>query len=247
MIEPPETGQSRIDPPRPGETAATIVADDPQTADLLRRHNAGEKLSASEYGKIGAFASKEKRRWYQFLSPGKNQPGPGSPGTVTEPGQSPSMASLAPYQTPGDGLAVPEIDPGLCRRTASALLERGDAFSIAWIEREAQAAGAHGPILDRFRDAAALAPSDKKLLVEISPDVCRELGIDPRQFAVYTAVGVLGLHAVNLWQCVGELREMRRQRIADEKIRDKLMEKGDEKPKDETLLPRVDGDKRKRA
>ncbi len=54
--------------------------------------------------------------------------------------------------------------------------------------------------------------ADKKLLVEISPDVFQELGIDPRRCAIYTAIGVLGFHSWNLYGCVRELREMQKER-----------------------------------
>jgi hypothetical protein len=108
-----------------------------------------------------------------------------------------------------------EIDDGLCKRTTAAVIGRADAWAVTWIEREAKAAGATGDTLDRFRRAAGLPVADQKLLVEISPDVFRELGMDPRQFAVWTALGVLGFHGFNLYQCVSELREMRKDKPAE--------------------------------
>lgn len=37
--------------------------------------------------------------------------------------------------------------------------------------------------------------------------------MDPRQFAVWTALGVIGFHGFNLYQCVSDLREMRKQQV----------------------------------
>lgn len=234
---------SRDSGPTPAEAAARAVTDDPVTAELLKRHAAKEKLTPSEYGKIGAFA---KAKQFIFGKPGA--PG-GSSQPGASPGNAPPVASLEQTQTPGAGLAPVEIDAGLCQRTVAAILNRTDAFAVQWIEREARAA-AKGidpvkadPLIDRFRSAAALPVADKKLLIEISPDVFQELGWDPRKFALWTAVGVLGLHTVNLWQTVQELRDMKTRDVIDVKsevVKPPASTSGPARPAETAPKPAVD-------
>jgi hypothetical protein len=125
---------------------------------------------------------------------------------------------LSPDKTSAASLAPVAVDDILAERTAGALLRRGDAFTVNYIEREARATADavklsdadRDKILNRFRSSAGLSVDDKKLLIDLSPDVCRELGIDLRKFALWTALGVIGLHGLNIWQCVQELKDMRR-------------------------------------
>ncbi len=191
--------------------AATAITPDPATAALLEKHAAwksgtGERPTPQELGKLGSFA-----KWLRNPL-GKNgvPPGPAQPGQPIR--NAAAMGATTTAQTPGGGLAPIEVDPGLAQRTTAAVLNRADAFAVSYIEREAIAAGATGETLDRFRSAAGLSVADKKLLVEISPDVFQELGIDPRRCAIYTAIGVLGFHSWNLYGCVRELREMQKER-----------------------------------
>lgn len=189
--------------PNPDEIRAAkagAVADNPGTADLLERHSRGERLTPREYGLLSAFSRKVGGLFRRDRADA--EPAPAGNGGQT-------VGVLAPAQAPDGGLAAPEIDDLLCKRTATAILERADAFTVATVERHARDAGAVGETVDRFRRAASLGSNDKKLIVELSPDVCRELGIDPRQFAVWTVVGVLGLHGLNIWQCVQELKGMK--------------------------------------
>lgn len=193
----------------PGAAAAAALTTDPETQSLLQRHAAKEKLTAQEYGKIGAFA---KAKQFIFGNP-RPGAGPAQPGST--PGNPAGVGTSAPAQTPGDGLAPVAIDSGLAQRTTAAILNRADAFAVGYIERELQATAAVAPIpqdiADRLRNAAGLPVADKKLLVEISPDVFQELGIDPRRCALFTAGGVLLFHGWNLYQAIQELREHRRE------------------------------------
>src|SRR6478735_4074576 len=103
----PNSGQS-------GAAAAAVVSPDPQTRELLLRKAAGEKLSAGEYGKLGAFA-----RWLKkpFGAGGDApKPAPASPG-----GPAP-LASGATNETPGGGVAPVEVDPDIARGITSAIL-----------------------------------------------------------------------------------------------------------------------------
>jgi hypothetical protein len=205
-IAPGTTGTDR---PDPRTAAASAVSPDAVTAKLLERHEAGDKLNPQEYGKIGAFAAK-RNKLFSWLNPAKERGVTGSPQPGASPGNPTGLAPVAPGQASADSLAPVEIDDDLARRTFQALLEHGDEFFVRFIEREARAAGATGETLNRFRSSAALSSNDKKLLISLAPDICRDLGINPRRLALYTAIGVLGLHSVNLWQCTQELRELRK-------------------------------------
>jgi hypothetical protein len=193
--------------PTPAQAAASAVTDDPQTAELLARHANKEKLTPAEYGKLGG--------WKRWLGLSKVSPDAKPAGAGSQSGNPAALAAMAPGEAPADSLEPVEIDDGLCKRTTAAVLGRADAWAVGWIEREAKAAGAEGNTLDNFRRAAGLPVADQKLLVEISPDVFRELGMNPRQFAVWTALGVIGFHGFNLYQCVSDLREMRKNKPAD--------------------------------
>ena len=194
--------------PGPGAAAAAAVAPDAITAEILRKHAANEPLTPQESGKLGWWKKQLNR-----ITGGPAEPA----GAAPPPGKPAGMAPVAPGEAPADSLAPVLFERALCERTASALLSRADAFTVQWIEREAKSAAAgldpadRDKIVNRFRTAAALPAPDKKLLIEISPEVFQELGWDPKKFALYTAIGVLGLHTVNIWQAVGELREMRRE------------------------------------
>jgi hypothetical protein len=187
--------------------AAASVAPDPQTAELLAKHSAGEKLTPQQYGKVGAFAAQLKR-----LNPfGKvgAAGGPVQPGAA--PGNPAAVAAIPPGQTSPDGLELVPVDASIARRTASAIINRIDPLCVNWLTREAKAAGATDKTLDRFRTAAGFSVDDKKLLTDLAPDICSELGINPRKFALWTALGVVGMHGVNLWLCVDELRTIRKE------------------------------------
>jgi hypothetical protein len=118
------------------------------------------------------------------------------------------MASPTAFEATIDRLDPVPVDSGVCRRVTAALLARGDAAFVNYIERHAVRAGATGANLDRFRNSAKLAPDDKAVIVDLSPDVFAELGIDPRKSPLFSVGAILGLHALNLWQCVDELKEL---------------------------------------
>jgi hypothetical protein len=200
--------------PAPGPSAASAVAPDPKTAELLEKRAAGHKLTPGEYGTLGAFA-----RWLKN-GLGKGGAAAQPAGTASPAGKSPAVAAVAPGQAPADSLEPVEIDDGLCQRTAAALLTRADTAIVGKVDREARATcdalklidAEREKILTRFRRSSGLSAGDQRLIVDLSPDVCRELGIDPRQFALWTVGGVLGLHAWNIWQAIDELKELRRER-----------------------------------
>jgi len=175
------------------EAAASAITGDPITADLLARHSAGEKLSQSGYGKIGAMAAKAKR----LFTPSKPK------------ALDPVAAAVAPNEASPGGVVSLPCDPGLSKRFTATVLRRCDAVTVRWIESEARLSGATGPTFDRFSSAAALPPDDQKMIVELSPDIFAELGIDVAKFPILAASAVLGLHVTNVWLAVDELRKMR--------------------------------------
>lgn len=192
----------------PRAAAAAAVAPDALTASLLEKHSAGEKLSPAEYGKLGAWKARLKAVF-------GGKPGNGSQPAPARPGEPARLGPLAAGEAPGDGLAPVPVDPGLVQRTCAAVLGRADAFTTRWVETEARRAGAEGAALDRFRRAASLPVADRQLIVDLSPDIAAELGLDPRQAPLWIAGAVLTAHGANLWLAVSELRELQAARQAE--------------------------------
>lgn len=195
----PDSGEVRA-------AAAAAVAPDPVTADLLAKHSAGVKLTQPEYGKIGAFASKLKT-WFgparTDRAPGGSlQPGP-------SPGNAAAVASLAKTEATDGGLAAEPIDAGLVQRTTNSVLNRFEAIARRVIGNAARDAGATGETLARFDRAASLPKDDRALMVELSPDVCAAMGVNPRNFPTAIFFGTLGLWTTDLWLAVQDLKAMK--------------------------------------
>jgi hypothetical protein len=192
------------------EAAASAVAADPETASLLAKRSSGEKLTQSEYGKLGAFAARIKNL---FASKAVGNPGPSQPSLAI--GEPAGLDTLAPAQTPGGGLAPVEFDSGIVKRTTAALLNRCEAIGCRVITNAAREAGAADNLVARFDSKARLSKDDRELMVELSPDVARELGIDMRQCASVVFFGTLGLYVTDLWLLVNELKKMKEQKPAE--------------------------------
>jgi hypothetical protein len=185
--------------------SASPLSPDPVTADLLAKHSAGEKLTASEYGKLGAFKARLGRLFG------------GSPGTAAKPAAGPTrnallVAPVAAVETPGDGLGPVAPDPRLVQRTTAALLKSADSIARRYVAREARKAGADDKTMARFDSAAALPPATQELMVETSPDVLAALGMDPSNYPLTVFCGALGLWGANLWLCVDELKKLQEER-----------------------------------
>lgn len=54
-------------------------------------------------------------------------------------------------------------------------------------------------------------------MVELSPDVAKELGIDMHKCASVVFVGTFGLYLTDLWLIVNELKKMKEQKPAEPK------------------------------
>ena len=185
--------------------ATSPLTPDPVTADLLAKHSAGEKLTQSEYGKLGAFKSRLGRLFG------------GTPGAAAKPPAKPAgnalgLDPLASAETSGDGLGAVAPDPRLVQRTTAALLKSPDNIARRYVARHARRAGADDKTLARFDSAAALPPATQELMVETSPDVLAALGMDPSNYPLTVFCGALGLWGTNIWLCVDELKKMQEER-----------------------------------
>jgi hypothetical protein len=189
------------------EAAAGAVSPDPETARLLAAHSSGEKLTPSQYGKIGAFASRIKNL---FAAKTGGSPGQAQPSAPF--GQPAPLGSVAPGEAPGGGLAPVEVDSGIVKRTTAALLNRCEAIGCRVITNAARDAGAADNLVARFDAKARLQKDDKELMIELSPDVARELGIDMHKCASVVFAGTLGLYITDLWLLVNELKKMKAQK-----------------------------------
>jgi hypothetical protein len=197
--------------PDPGAVraaAAGAVAPDAITAELLAKHSAGQRLTQSGYGKVGAWKAKLNK----FFGNGGAAPGPAQPGAAV--GNAAAMAPVASGQAPAGGLAPVEIDPGFASRTTHALLRRTDAIAGRLLGNAARKAGADDGRVARFERAAAMHPDDKALLADLSPDVLRSLGYDPRHYPLTVAASIMGLYATDLWLLVLELKALQQKPLA---------------------------------
>lgn len=179
------------------QAAATAVSPDPLTASLLAKHSAGERLTPSEYGKLGAFASRVKS-----IFTGKS----GTPA----PGAASAVGAAVPAETQANGFADPPPDADLVKRTTGAVLHSANGIAQRFIAREARKAGADDKTTNRFISAASLPAPTQELLIDTSPDLLATLGVNPRHYPLVVAVGALGLWGTNIWLCVDELRSMRK-------------------------------------
>ena len=187
--------------------AASAVAPDPITAELLAKHAAGEKLTSQGYGKLGAWAAKAKTV-FRGKAPA---PGAGSGSAQPPPGNGKpaSLAPLAPGQAPADGLPAVPPDPRVVQRTTESIIKAVDGIARRKVVNEARKAGADDRTANRFDSAAGVPVAARDMMVETSPDVAAALGIDPKSYPIATFLGGLGLWATNLWLCLDELRAMR--------------------------------------
>jgi hypothetical protein len=187
--------------------AATAVTPDQLTADLLRRHAANEKLTPSEFGKLGAFSKKVKS-----IFAGKAERGAQS--REAGPGQPAAVGTVAPGQASGDGLAAVPPDPRLVQDATALLLGEANKAVERFISSEARKAGADDKSHNRIVAAASLPPPAKSLMIETSPQVAALLGLRPEHFPLGVFFGALSLWGTNLTLTVMELRQMRKKEKA---------------------------------
>ena len=66
-----------------------------------------------------------------------------------------------------------------------------------------------GNELADFTSKAGFANDDTQLIGDLAPDICAELGVDPRKSPLLVAGAILTAHTASLVMAVMELREMR--------------------------------------
>lgn len=202
-----EATESNFDGVR--DATAAAVAPDPVTADLLAKHNAGEKLTPQEYGKISWVGRK-----FPWLAE-KFGVKTGPPKPAAPAGDAAPVAARPEVEASPGGLAPVPIDSGFVERTTTAILNRTDKIAVRVVGNYARRAAA--PITDetkrhamvaRFERAAALSGDDKELLAELTPACAQAMGVDLRQYPLAVAASVLGLYVTDLTLLVLELRDL---------------------------------------
>lgn len=181
------------------EAAVAVLSDQhPEAAAIYQKQSRGEKLSQREWGIVG---------WLRKKFAGKAD----APGKSAEAGNgdAPAVAPVAPAQAAPESLPDAPADPGIVRRTTGAVisrLESRDKRKVQVLCDSARAAGLDAKVLARIERSAALPTDDKGLLLELSPDVFRELGIDPRKYATVVFFGVFALWRLDMMEAIEELR-----------------------------------------
>ena len=181
--------------------AAAAVCSDPAIAELLRRKSAGEKLTASEHGRIGNW--KQRARLAALSGPAPLPPGPGRSESAPAPS---AVPGLAPVADPAALLSPGDAD--LVRGTVAAVLGKLNAIGQRHLLAAAKAAGADAETLRRFSTAEVVGEDDRKVLSETAPLVAAGAGMDPRKIPVYAFLGTLASCGVNFYQAIAELKEL---------------------------------------
>lgn len=183
--------------PSPEAAAAAAVTPDAVTAEILRKHTGGEKLTPREGGILGAF-----RRKLKAATGGPANPFGAAPSPAASPVAVPAAASA-------DSLPPVPVDSSLARRTAGSILRRCDAATVRYLEGQARAAQLGAEKVADVAGKARLPMDDQALICDLAPDICAELGIDPRKSPLLVAGAVLTAHVFTLGMLVMELRELR--------------------------------------
>lgn len=187
--------------------AAAAVCADPAIAELLRRKAAGEKLTASEHGRIGNW---KQRQRLNTLTGGMPLAAPAAaPVAPAAPGAPVGLAPVADAAAP-----LSDRDAALVRGTVAAVLAKLNAVGQRHLLAAAKAAGADAATLDRFSRAEVVGDEDRKVLSETAPLVAEGAGLDPRKVPVYAFFGTLTACGLNFYQAIAELKELQAQKPA---------------------------------
>jgi len=205
-----EPQQSQPDNSELRAAAAAAVAPDSETAKLLAKKAAGEKLTPAEHGKIGAF-----QKWLNKVRGRSDSPGqPANAAPV--PGNPAAVASLPPGQVSADGLPVVAPNAGFVQRTTGVLVTKLNTVAKRKIKRTAEEAGYDPQAVARLTNSVGFAPDDKELLMELSPDVATAMGIDPKHYPVAVFATIVGCGFTDFWLALDELRRDRDKRRKEE-------------------------------
>lgn len=178
------------------KAAGSACAPDPVTAEILRKHAAGEKLSASERGKLGAYRAK--------ISTKPNGRPPKAP-VANVDAQTAGQGS-----PPANGPGAPCVDPDLIRRTTQAILQTCDQIAQRYVSGEAGKAGADKAMQAEFARAAALPDGPRELMVQTSPEVCASVGLDSGNYPVAAFLTGLSIWSANLFLVVNRLEKLQK-------------------------------------
>jgi hypothetical protein len=195
--------------PSPQTKAIAPPVADPITAELLRRHSAGDKLTPQEFGKIGAFRSKQRQAGVDLPT--------AKPSAAALPAGGSALAPAPSSPIGSDRLPDPRVAPELVRKTTGAILNRVENISKRFIASEARKAGADQNLAQKFVDAGSLDADSRGLIVDTSPEVFASLGINPESYPLTVFFGALSAWGANLAMCVMELKEIQSERIALER------------------------------
>ncbi len=201
--------------PSPQATAAATVTPDPVTAEILRKHTAGEKLTAREGGLLGVWKRKLKGA-VGMGTPERPRENPFAPTAVPI-----RVGTIPPSETPDLGLNPVDVDAGFARRTAIVGLNKCDTVTKAWLTRKARAAGAEGNELSDLVAAGGFSGDDKQLLGDLAPDICAELGINPRKSPLIVAGAIVAAHATSIALAVMRLNELTEKKVVADKKRER--------------------------
>lgn len=206
METPQSTGESRA-PDRSGVASAPTgaITPDPVTAEIIRKHTAGQKLTPSEGGKLGAF----RRKLKSVVGLGAAESAGQNPFAATAGGA--SLGGVAAVEATAGGLPAVPVDDGIARRAVVATLTKISIVEKRWLTREARAVGLGGNALADLVGAAGFTADDTQLIGDLAPDICAELGLDPRQSPLLVAGAILAAHGCSLLMAVTQLRELKEQ------------------------------------
>jgi len=184
----------------PPLAAKTIRA----TEQLLAAYHAGEPITDfSERGRIGAHLKAERKAAERMAGSGvpMGEPSPAGSGQ-------PGMDSLPEGQALDDLPSRVPVDPALVRRTTASVLRAIDSAALSWLDSEASRAGVNAEGRALLAERAAMGKETQDLVADVSPDIFAQLGVDPRNYPLFTAVSMLGLWGFGISQAVTTIRKM---------------------------------------
>lgn len=199
-----ETGgpASAAVPPGAGPAGSGATADAlPSLADILAKRAAGEPLTAAEKGRLS---------WYGRRGGRAPQSSAAKP-----PARGPAVAGVPPDPAPDDLPPPDPADPQAVRVVCEAILagiETGRTHLIAtWAAR----IGADAATCEGFARRAAMNPSYRKVMVDVSPAVAQQLGIHSQNLPVWAFLGAMAMDSAQFLVLCRELQMLSRQLARD--------------------------------
>ena len=179
------------------QAAAAAVVGDPVTAEILRKHQAGQKLTPREGGLLGVLKKKLKGAGARPANPFAPAPAPGS------------AAPAATPPAPGEGVPPTPPDPDLVRRTTASIIDSINEIGARKLVSAAKAVKANPETVGRMARAQVYGENRRTLIVNTSPEAAAAMGItDGKYFALAVFWGNVGLGALDFWQAIDELKQI---------------------------------------